>query len=234
MSLLETRNLDAFYGDFQALYSVSITVEAGAAVAIIGPNGAGKTTLLRSLAGWVPVKPGHVVFDGQVIGGMKANQVVRLGVGSVPEGRRLFKSLTVDENLLMGAESRRSGEWTLERVFEVFPDLKQCRNNLGANLSGGQQQMVAIGRALMSNPRLALFDELSLGLAPAVVNSIQSALPAIKESGIALILVEQDVKRALTMTEHAYCILEGRVTLEGASNALDFSDIEKAFFGAAA
>lgn len=232
MSLLETRDLNAFYGYFQALFDVSIRLEEGQSVALIGPNGAGKTTLLRSIAGWVNVENDTVWFDGQPIGGRPANSVVSLGIGSVPEGRRLFASLTVEENLLIGRESGREGVWTQDKVLEVFPALRERLHHLGSNLSGGQQQMVAIGRALMSNPRVVLFDELSLGLAPTVVNDIARALPGIQASGVSIIVVEQDVRRALSISDYAYCILEGRINLEGASSGLAFEDIETAFFGA--
>ena len=232
MSLLETRDLNAFYGYFQALFDVSIRLEEGQSIALIGPNGAGKTTLLRSIAGWVNVENDTVWFDGQPIGGRPANSVVSLGIGSVPEGRRLFASLTVEENLLIGRESGREGVWTQDKVLEVFPALRERLHHLGSNLSGGQQQMVAIGRALMSNPRVVLFDELSLGLAPTVVNDIARALPGIQASGVSIIVVEQDVRRALSISDYAYCILEGRINLEGASSGLAFEDIETAFFGA--
>lgn len=233
-ALLETRNLDAFYGDFQALYNVDVKLEEGRCVALIGPNGAGKTTLLRSLVGWVPVARDSVLLNGKAIGGMTPDKVVSLGIASVPEGRRLFPSLTVDENLMMGTESGRSGPWTQDRILEIFPALQERRQHRGSDLSGGQQQMVAIGRALMSNPSVILFDELSLGLAPTVVNDIARALPLMRDSGISIVLVEQDVRRALSMSDYAYCILEGRINLHGPSAELQFDDIEKAFFGAEA
>ncbi len=233
-ALLETRNLDAFYGDFQALYGVDVKLEEGQCVALIGPNGAGKTTLLRSLVGWVPVARETVLLNGQPIGGMGPDKIVSLGIASVPEGRRLFPSLTVDENLLMGTESGRAGPWTLDKVMEVFPALRDRRRHRGSDLSGGQQQMVAIGRALMSNPKVVLFDELSLGLAPTIVNDIARALPLMRDNGISIVLVEQDVRRALAMSDYAYCILEGRINLQGVSADLAFEDIEKAFFGAEA
>lgn len=234
MSLLQTKDLNAFYDDFQALYDVSISLEEGRTLALIGPNGAGKTTLLRSIAGWVPVERDAVRLDGQAIGGKAANEVVSLGIASIPEGRRLFPSLTVSENLLMGRESGREGVWSQDKVLEVFPSLGDRLNHLGSELSGGQQQMVAIGRALMSNPRVALFDELSLGLAPAVVGSVVRAIPEIQASGVSIIVVEQDVRRAIAISDYAYCILEGRVNLHGPSDELAFEDIEAAFFGAAA
>lgn len=231
MNLLSTKNLDAFYGDFQALFGVTITLQEGQCVALIGPNGAGKTTLLRALVGWVPVAPSMVNFDGRNIGSAPPDRTVAMGIASVPEGRRLFSTLTVDENLLMGTESGRKGSWTIDRVYDLFPALKERRRHLGSNLSGGQQQMVSIGRALMANPRILLFDELSLGLAPTVVNDIARALPRIRESGVSIMLVEQDVRRALNLSDYAYCILEGRINLQGPSNKLEFGDIERSFFG---
>ncbi|WP_284163439.1 ABC transporter ATP-binding protein [Frigidibacter sp. SD6-1] len=234
MSLLSTHGLDAFYGDFQALYGVNVALEEGQCVALIGPNGAGKTTLLRALMGWVPVAEGMVLFDGHQIGGASPDRTVAMGIASVPEGRRLFPSLTVDENLIMGRESGRRGAWTLDGIYDLFPSLRGRRGHLGSGLSGGQQQMVAIGRALMANPRVLLVDELSLGLAPTVVNDIARALPRIRETGVSIMLVEQDVRRALSLSDYAYCILEGRINLQGPSGELEFGDIEKSFFGEAA
>lgn len=231
MSLLQTNALDAHYGDFQALFDVSITLDEGKTVALIGPNGAGKSTLLRSIAGWVPVAKAAVRYNADDIGGLPANDVVARGIASVPEGRRLFPSLTVAENLLMGCESGRAGRWSQDKVLEVFPALGDRLDHLGSALSGGQQQMVAIGRALMSNPKVILFDELSLGLAPKVVNDIVRALPDIQASGVSIVVVEQDVRRALAISDYAYCILEGRINLQGPSDTLDFADIEAAFFG---
>ena len=197
MSLLQTRALRAFYGDFQALFDIDVTVEGGETVAIIGANGAGKTTFLRALAGALPCGADMVTFGGRAIGAMTAHEIVRLGIAMVPEGRRLFPSLTVEENLKLGAHSGRAGTWTLERVYELFPMLAEHRGRPATLLSGGQQQMAAIGRALMSNPRLLLCDELSLGLAPVVIRDIYARLPAITREGTTLIIVEQDINRAL-------------------------------------
>ncbi len=231
MTLLQTHNLDAYYLDFQALYGVSISLDAGQIVAIIGPNGAGKTTLLRSLAGWVPVERGCVTFDDESIGGFAAEKVVALGIASVPEGRRLFHSLSVEENLLMGQESNRSGDWSTDTVFDLFPVLQGLRKRRGSDLSGGEQQMVAIGRALMANPKVLLFDELSLGLAPTIVGDICRTLPVLRDKGVSMIVVEQDVRRALDLSDYVYCILEGKINLEGESNELAFDDVANAFFG---
>lgn len=231
MSLLETRDLNAFYGYFQALFDVSIRLEEGQSIALIGPNGAGKTTLLRSIAGWVNVENDTVWFDGQPIGGRPANSVVSLGIGSVPEGRRLFASLTVEENLLIGRESGREGVWTQDKVLEVFPALRERLHHLGSNLSGGQQQMVAIGRALMSSPTLILFDELSLGLAPSVVDDIYRKVRQIHELGVTAIVIEQDMKRALRVASHVFVMLEGHVVLEARPEDVTEEQVSAAYFG---
>jgi branched-chain amino acid transport system ATP-binding protein len=179
MTLLQTQNLSAFYGDFQALFDINVTVEEGETVAVIGANGAGKTTFLRTVAGALAAAPESVVFDGKPVGHKTPHAIVRLGIAMVPEGRRLFPSLSVEENLLLGTHSERAGPWTLKRVYELFPRLHDLRHLPAPSLSGGQQQMAAIGRALMSNPRLLLCDELSLGLAPVVIRDIYECLGAI-------------------------------------------------------
>jgi branched-chain amino acid transport system ATP-binding protein len=231
MSLLQTRALRAFYGDFQALFDIDVTVDEGETVAIIGANGAGKTTFLRALAGALPCGADMVTFDGRAIGAMTAHEIVRLGIAMVPEGRRLFPSLTVEENLKLGAHSGRPGTWTLERVYELFPMLADHRGRPATLLSGGQQQMAAIGRALMSNPRLLLCDELSLGLAPVVIRDIYARLPAITREGTTLIIVEQDINRALDASARFYCFLEGRIALSAPCRGFDRSAITSAYFG---
>ena len=235
MALLETRGLTARYGDFQALFGVDVTLDEGECVAIIGANGAGKSSLLRSLSGVLRQEPGMVVLDGQPIGALAADDIVALGISMVPEGRRLFPSLSVEENLQIGAyRSRGNGTWDLDAVYTLFPMLKQRRNSPGNALSGGQQQMVAIGRALMSNPRIMLFDELSLGLAPVVIRDIYKALPEIRKAGASIILVEQDIGQALKVADRVYCMMEGKVTLEGAPGELSRDAIHNAYFGVAA
>jgi branched-chain amino acid transport system ATP-binding protein len=231
MSLLQTRALRAFYGDFQALFDIDVTVEEGETVAIIGANGAGKTTFLRAIAGALPCGADMVTFGGRAIGAMTAHEIVRLGIAMVPEGRRLFPSLTVEENLKLGAHSGRPGTWTLERVYELFPMLAEHRGRPATLLSGGQQQMAAIGRALMSNPRLLLCDELSLGLAPVVIRDIYARLPAITREGTTLIIVEQDINRALDASARFYCFLEGRVALSAPCQGFDRGAITSAYFG---
>ena len=229
--LLQVEALDAFYGDFQALFGVSLRVETGQAVAIIGANGAGKSTLLKSIAGLMPTRPEAIRFDGAAIGALPAHAVAARGITLVPEGRRLFASLTVEENLLIGGQLGRGGPWSLARVYALFPALAERARMPAPSLSGGQQQMVALGRALMSNPRLMLCDELSLGLAPIVVRDIYAALPAILAEGTSLIIVEQDIVQALRAASHAYCLQEGRVALAGVARALTREAIAAAYFG---
>jgi branched-chain amino acid transport system ATP-binding protein len=228
--LLETSDLTAFYGDFQALFGVSVSVEPGETVAIIGANGAGKSTFLKTVAGLIPSPPGAVRFDGNDIGGARAYENVRRGIVLVPEGRRLFPSLSVEENLLIGGYGRR-GRWTLARVYELFPILAERRRLPATSLSGGQQQMCAIGRALMADPRLLLCDEISLGLAPIVIRDIYAALPAIKAEGASLIVVEQDIVQALAVADRVYCFQEGRMSLSGKPTELTREAIHAAYFG---
>ena len=229
--LLDVRGLDAFYGDFQALFNVSLRVEAGSVVAVIGANGAGKSTLLKTIAGLVAPRRGEITFGGQAIAGASAFQTVRHGIALVPEGRRLFPSLTVEENLLIGGQARRPGPWTLARIYELFPVLAERRGLPAPALSGGQQQMAAIARALMANPRLLLCDEISLGLAPIVVRDIYARLPQIVAEGLSLIIVEQDIVQALKAASHVYCLQEGRVALEGAPGSATRQAITDAYFG---
>jgi branched-chain amino acid transport system ATP-binding protein len=231
MALLEIDALIAFYGDFQALYGVSMSVDAGQAVAVIGANGAGKSTLLKAVVGMHPAKPEMISFDGEPIGGMRSSKIVARGITMVPEGRRLFPSLTVEENLSIGAQLGRSGPWSLKRIFDLFPMLAERRGEKSTSLSGGQQQMVAIGRALMSNPRLLLCDEISLGLAPIVVRDIFRRLPLIIAEGTSVVVVEQDVMQALGASNYVYCLQEGRVLLKGESKSLDREAIKAAYFG---
>ena len=229
--LLEVRAIDAYYGDFQALFGVSLRVNAGEVVAVIGANGAGKSTLLKSIAGLMRPKAGDIVFDGEPIGAAPAFAVVKRGIALVPEGRRLFPSLTVEENLLIGGQSRRPGPWTLNRVYDLFPVLAERRHLPAPSLSGGQQQMAAIARALMSNPRLLLCDEISLGLAPIVVRDIYARLPMIVAEGLSLIVVEQDIAQALKAARQVYCLQEGRIALQGPARELTRDSISAAYFG---
>jgi len=229
--LLDVRGIDAFYGDFQALFGVSLRVEPGEVVAVIGANGAGKSTLLKTIAGMMAPRRGDILFDDAPIGGAPAFDVLKRGIALVPEGRRLFPSLTVEENLLIGGQCKRPGPWTLLRVYELFPVLAERRHLPAPALSGGQQQMAAIARALMSNPRLLLCDEISLGLAPIVVRDIYAQLPAIAAEGLSLIVVEQDIAQALKAARHVYCLQEGRIALQGAARELTRELISAAYFG---
>jgi branched-chain amino acid transport system ATP-binding protein len=228
---LSTKGLTAGYGDFQALFGIDLTLSPGEVLALIGANGAGKSTLLRAITGLVPCASDMVRFKGEQIGGMRPDHIARRGIAMVPEGRRLFRSLTVEENLRIGGERAPKGEWTLDSVYALFPILKDKRRNPGAELSGGQQQMVAIGRALMANPQALLFDEISLGLAPVVIKDIYAALPAIVKTGVAIILVEQDVTRALGFANRFACLQEGRVSLTGRPGEHDRATITAAYFG---
>jgi len=229
--LLSTRALTAFYGDAQALFGIDFRVDEGEVVAVIGANGAGKSTLLKCLTGLVKAAADAVCFDGKPIGARPPGEIVKLGVAMVPEGRRLFPSLSVEENLLMGGFAARRGPWNLERLYRMFPILHEKRANPGTALSGGQQQMVAIGRALMSNPRVLLCDEVSLGLAPIVIREIYAALPAICAEGMSVVVVEQDVSVAQRVSKRLVCLQEGRVSLEGPSQALTREQISAAYFG---
>jgi branched-chain amino acid transport system ATP-binding protein len=231
MSLLETTGLVAHYGDFQALYGLDIHVDEGETIAIIGANGAGKTTMLRAISGLLPSAADDVTFKGAPIRRLPANEIVALGIAMVPEGRKLFPSLSVEENLLMGAHCGRKGPWTLERVFKLFPILEERRRAPATAMSGGQQQMAAIGRALMANPILLLCDEISLGLAPIIIRSIYEALPGIRIEGTSIVVVEQDIQRALAVADRAYCLQEGRVTLTGRPAELTREQIKLAYFG---
>ena len=229
--LLEVDSIDAFYGDFQALAGVSLRVDPGQVVAVIGANGAGKSTLLRSMSGLMHPRRGAIRFEGADISRMPAFDVVKAGVAMVPEGRRLFPSLSVEENLLIGAQSRRAGPWGLTRVYELFPVLAERRHLPATALSGGQQQMAAIGRALMANPTLLLCDEISLGLAPIILREIYARLSEIVREGISVIAVEQDIVQALRAASYVYCLQEGRVALQGRAAQLTRADISAAYFG---
>ncbi|HEX9771288.1 MAG TPA: ABC transporter ATP-binding protein [Kiloniellales bacterium] len=231
MSLLTTHGLDAFYGDFQAVFGIDFRLDDGETIAIIGANGAGKSTFLRALAGLLPANPEAVRFDGRAIGGLPANKIAKLGIAMVPEGRHLFRSCTVEENLRLGTLSRRRGRWDLARVYDLFPALRARRRSPSTALSGGEQQMAAIGRALMANPRIILFDEISLGLAPAIIKDLYRALPAITGEGTAAVVVEQDINQALAVSTRVYCFQEGRVSLEGRPRDLGREQITAAYFG---
>jgi branched-chain amino acid transport system ATP-binding protein len=231
MPLLTTNKLESFYGDFQALFGIDFEIQQGEIVAMIGSNGAGKSTFLKTVCGLLEASPDAIVFEGQPIGGVAPGEIVQRGIAMVPEGRRLFPSLSVEENLLMGAYAKRTGFWNLDAVYALFPILRERRHSAAPALSGGQQQMAAIGRALMSNPKLLICDELSLGLAPIVVKEIYDALPRICSDGMTAIIVEQDVGMAQKVSSRLYCLQEGRVTLTGESDKLSRKQISEAYFG---
>jgi branched-chain amino acid transport system ATP-binding protein len=230
MSLLEVEALDCRYGLLQAVRGVSFDVAQGETLALIGANGAGKTTLLRSVAGAHRPHAGRVLFEGADVTALPAHRRVERGIALIPEGRRLFPGLTIEENLRVAAGKRR-GRWNVRSVLEVFPLLKPRLHLVAANLSGGEQQAVAIGRALMSNPRLLLLDEVSLGLAPVIVDSVYRSLAGIIAEGATVVLVEQDLTRALEVADRVVCMLEGRVVLEGEAKSLDRDAVVRAYFG---
>lgn len=233
--LLETHGLTAHYGDFQALFGIDAQVRDGERVALIGANGAGKSTFLRAIAGLMRSAPDAIVFDGTAIGSRSPAEIAALGIALVPEGRRLFASLSVEENLSTGSFNGRKGPWTLARVYELFPVLLEKRRASPGSLSGGQQQMVAIGRALLANPRLLLCDEVSLGLAPAVVKDVYAALRrACDAGGVSVVIVEQDIDLARAMSQRAYCFTHGSVSLSGESAELTREAISAAYFGVSA
>lgn len=229
--LLTVENIEVFYGEFQALFGVSLEVEKGETVAIIGANGAGKTTLLRSICGVLAPARGQITYKGRVISGRPAYTLNQIGIVMVPEGRKIFPSLSVEENLKIGAYSNRPGLWDLNKVYDLFPILKERSKNGGTEMSGGQQQMLAIGRALMSNPDLILMDEISLGLAPIIVKALYEVVERISEAGTTVILVEQDVSRGLNSADHVYCLLEGKVSLAGQPAEISPEQVSQAYFG---
>jgi branched-chain amino acid transport system ATP-binding protein len=230
-ALLEIEDVDAGYGVFQALFGVTLDVAEGEAVAVIGANGAGKSTLLSAISGEVTTWRGEIRFDGEVLAGLTTSQRVRRGISLVPEGRRIFPSLTVEENLLVGAYGRRQGTWTTDLVLDTFPMLTRLARRSAARLSGGEQQALAIGRALMANARVLLLDEVSLGLAPAVINQLYAAIAAIKSAGTTLVIVEQDISRALDVADRVYCLLGGCISLSGVPGDLSRDEITRAYFG---
>jgi branched-chain amino acid transport system ATP-binding protein len=231
MKLLEVAGLSVFYGDLQALFDIDVSVETGQTVALIGANGAGKTTFLKAVAGLITSKRGTIVFDRQQIGSYPAERIAHLGMALVPEGRLLFQNMTIEENLIMGGYTGRKGYWTLSKIYDLFPSIASRGREMPFVLSGGEQQMIAIGRALMANPRLLLADEISQGLAPVVVDQIYKSFPAIRAEGTSIIIVEQEVKRAATVSDYTYCLLKGRVTLAGRSKSLGFDALSHAYFG---
>jgi branched-chain amino acid transport system ATP-binding protein len=239
MALLEVDGLEVAYGQIRAVKGVSFSVEAGTLVTLIGANGAGKTTTLRTLSGLVPPSAGTITFDGQRLDGVPAHEIVERGVAHVPEGRRVFPRMTVGENLELGAFSRsgkgQSGDEQLadmDRIYELFPVLAERRRQAAGTLSGGEQQMLAIGRAMMSRPRLLMLDEPSMGLSPIMMDLIFTTLAELKAGGTTILLVEQNAQRALALADHAYVIETGAVVLEGSASELAASEqVRKAYLG---
>jgi len=230
-ALLTVERLDVRHGLLPAVREVSLEIGDGETFALVGANGAGKTTLLRAIAGAHPPTAGRIVFGGKDVTRLPAHRRVKLGIALVPEGRRLFPNLTVEENLRVAGAARRTGAWTVDAVLDVFPLLQPLRRRPARTLSGGEQQATAIGRALMTNPRLLLLDEVSLGLAPVVVDGVYRAVSTLAESGTTIVLVEQDVSRALGVANRLACMLEGRVVLEGAPRELTREQVAEAYFG---
>jgi branched-chain amino acid transport system ATP-binding protein len=233
MSLLSVEGLEARHGLLEAVRGVSLEIAEGETVALVGANGAGKTTLLRTIAGAHRPSGGTVRFDGTDITGVAAHQRVRMGIALVPEGRKLFSDLTVEENLQVAGGVRRPGPWNVAAVIEAFPLLEKLRGKRAASLSGGEQQATAIGRALMTNPRLLLLDEVSLGLAPIMVETLYRSIDQLAASGTTIVLVEQDLTRAMGVAARVVCMLEGRIVLEGASGELSREQVTDAYFGLA-
>ncbi|GAB4362777.1 MAG: ABC transporter ATP-binding protein [Oricola sp.] len=231
MSQLEVTNLTARHGLLTAVRDVSFSLRKGEILAIVGANGAGKSTLLRAIAGGHRDYTGEVRLNGDRLKDLKAHERVRRGLVLVPEGRRLFPHMTVAENLALGAQVGRSGEWTPARIFEIFDNLVKRRNSKAQNLSGGEQQATAIGRALVTNPEVILFDEISLGLSPAVVDRVYSIMPRLRESHTSVIIVEQDLSRAMQVADRVICMLEGQAVLEGSTTDLTNEQIVEAYFG---
>ena len=233
-NVLDIEGLDVGYGDFQALFGLELHVRAAETVSIIGANGAGKSTLLKAIAGLVPSRGGSIRYRGTPLEGVPAHQRVSAGISLVPEGRRIFPSLNVEENIVIGAHTSRPGPWDKDRVLQAFPLLQRILKRNSEALSGGERQTLAIGRALMSNPDLVLLDEVSLGLAPIVVKQVYEAIPAIKAQGTTVLIVEQDVNQALAVADRFYCLLEGRIALAGVPREVTKQQITDAYFGLSA
>ena len=235
MAMLTIKDLEVYYGVIQAIKGVSFEVNQGEVIALIGANGAGKTTILHTITGLLAPKNGSVVFEGKELTKMPAHKIVSLGMAHVPEGRRVFADLSVYENLRMGAYTRKDRneiEETLEKVYQRFPRLKERRNQMAGTLGGGEQQMLAMGRALMSKPKILLMDEPSMGLSPIMVNEIFSIIQEVSDSGTTVLLVEQNAKKALSIADRGYVLETGNIVLEGkASDLLNNDSIKKAYLG---
>jgi len=234
MPLLEIKDLDVFYGELQALFKVGLEAKRGRIISVLGANGAGKSTLLKSICGLMKRRSGSIIFDGNRIDGLAPHEIVDMGLSLVPEGRKIFSSLTVKENLMIGSytpKARKKSRHTLEGILQIFPPLNARISQKGTDLSGGEQQMLAIGRALMSCPQFIIFDEISLGLSPLVVKELYQAVKKINREGMTVVLVEQDVKRSLKFADYAYILQEGKVALHGNPRHLTEETVKKAYFG---
>lgn len=231
MTMLSVENLTARHGLLEAVRGLSFSVAKGEILALVGANGAGKTTLLRMLAGAHPVHGGSIAIAGEDVTRLAAHQRVRRGIALVPEGRKMFASMTVAENLKLGAMAGRKGDWSIERILDVFPNLRKRIDHKTGHLSGGEQQATAIGRALMSNPDILLLDEVSLGLSPAIVDRVYASLDGLMKSGTTILLVEQDLSRAMAVADRVICMLEGRAVLEGPARELTRDQVTEAYFG---
>ena len=233
MSLLEVKNIDVHYGDFLALQNISLNVEPGTIVSLIGANGAGKSTIMNTICGFNKPTKGEIIFDGQNISGKKPSQIAKLGLSMAPEGSHCFERMTVQDNLLMGAYMAKASERKdrLESVYNLFPVLKEKASQMSTFLSGGQRQMLAIGRGIMTQPKILLLDEVSLGLAPVVINDIYDKLKEIAATGLTMLIVEQNVNRSLEASDYAYVILEGKVVMAGKSKDLNVDEVNDAYFG---
>lgn len=232
--ILKVEKLNVHYGDLQALHNVSLNIPKGSVVSIIGSNGAGKSTLLNAICGINKPTSGQILFNNERIGGLQTNKIVARGITMSPEGSRVFQSMSVKENLLMGAflpHARRKKDETLEKIYEIFPVLKEKAGQLATFLSGGQRQMLAVGRAIMSDPQVILCDEISLGLAPVVIKDIYQKIREINGQGMTFVLVEQDVKRSLKHSDYSYVMVKGKIVMEGPSSQLPEDEVKDAYFG---
>lgn len=232
--LLKVEALDIHYGELLAVKEISLSVGTAQIISMIGANGSGKSTVLKTITGLMPPTNGTIAFRGQDITGLKPYETVDLGISMVPEGRQIFPRMTVKENLLIGSytpRARKNAEQSCRKIFQLFPILEERQDQLGTNLSGGEQQMLAIGRALMSDPTIILFDEISLGLSPIIIKSIYEKIKQINEAGITVILVEQDIKRSLKVCDWACVMQEGRMVLEGEPKSISEDQVKQAYFG---
>lgn len=230
-AVLQLKKLDVFHGNFHAVHGIDMTFGAGELVSVIGANGAGKSSVLKAIIGQVDRIGGEIEYDGHNLSTMETPERIALGLSLVPEGRRLFPSLSVEENLRIGLFTGRDGGMSLQDAYDMFPILQERRDQRANLLSGGQQQMVAIARSLLMNPRIILFDEISLGLSPLIVQDIYKTLPKIREMGMGIVVVEQDISRSLDVADRFYCLLEGRVTLSGKPKDVSREDVANSYFG---